>query len=87
MTPLQKYWVRETYWVDDEHLEPNNAAHRVAMYMAGDVSERMKAIRDIDQEPLRAAIQGGDTLRMLEHALRLLNACRDIAADTLEPPC
>ncbi len=38
---LRRYWVRETYWLDDEHLEKfehGNPLHRVPMFKAADVN-------------------------------------------------
>ena len=75
------------HYCDCDHLrmEPGTPLYqREVVYLAADVDAVLMAIRDIDQEPLRNAVKGGDTLRMLEHALRLFNTCRDLAGDAMK---
>ena len=39
MSELKKYWVRETYWTDDFHIEPGNPYRRVPLYKAAEVEQ------------------------------------------------
>ena len=42
---MERYWVRNTYWVDDQHLEEGNSADRVLMYLAADVDAALAELK------------------------------------------
>jgi len=44
MSGMTKYYVRDTYWVDEAHLEEGNPFHRIAMVKAADVEQFVETL-------------------------------------------
>lgn len=68
ISELTKYWVREGYWVDDDHFEPGNPAHRVLFYKGADVVAVLAALRE---ELAQAQAENARLRDMLQEAYSL----------------
>lgn len=55
---MKKFWVRNTYWVDDANLEDGNKFNRVPMYLASQVDAAIaQAKREVWEEAANELIK------------------------------
>lgn len=50
MTDAKRYWVRETYWIEDEFLTPENRKGRIPFVLASDYDQLRQQLEQVQGE-------------------------------------